>query len=692
MANTIHKFENFANARRHFRENGITDDAEKYAWIKKEYTTVQLSMEQLREYFGGLFPGQDITVPDDQVERRAAVSEQVRHEFILMGVEHSTIPQHDTIKRQLSVLFRPEVDEASRTHNATLAKAVDEKDYATIAKLMEEFLQNLPSYDAEEVLNLPDEEVGSAFHALYNVYAIAQEAAALLSASEPELRSAFQNYSETTKERLAQLEKDSGIFAQLKLRCDNIADPHYAYIDREKLMADSSKINALVSNPLHVPSRTLFNYAINLNMGAQIIEINLGRNLQRLLENDGFDLSNTKIRDSFNRDYNDNHKNCRDVLRSGDSLYCTCDNQLRVFALEEGKLVEVNPAAALEKTTQRSEAALKNADRILNGSLADPFWMITGSSQYRAMKQDMANYQKLQNSKGGQDPEKIAASLEKMETSALAYLKHKNVDIEKFSTFEHFKARQQRLHSAPNSNSNTKPLSQRELARIEAAYSMLEVARNTASTNALRQELSQMPALADQQVAGDGTQQLVAPNRAARVSQMNQKIQHSSLLAEPVAPAGDNHAAENLRQQIQNSLFAPENGLLNKKFFTAQDRQQAETTLAQAVVLNVIRAGRKSLGNSPVPAEEIYQENPQAMLQEIKQSETFRNLVDKYISPDGLRRFLAGQSYAAVSKDFMASAAKQNEAEPQLQQAHQPDAQREMEEPIAVSQGKAPTV
>lgn len=689
MANTIHKFENFANARRHFRENGITDDAEKYAWIKKEYTTVQLSMEQLREYFGGLFPGQDITVPDDQVERRAAVSEQVRHEFILMGVEHSTIPQHDTIKRQLSVLFRPEVDDAARAHNATLAKAVDEKDYATIAKLMEEFLQNLPSYDAEEVLNLPDEEVGSAFHALYDVYAIAQEAAALLSASEPELRSAFQHYSESTKERLAQLEKDSGIFAQLKLRCDNIADPHYAYIDREKLMADSSKINALVSNPLQVPSRTLFNYAINLNMGAQIIEINLGRNLQRLLENNGFDLSNTKIRDSFNRDYNDNHKNCRDVLRSGDSLYCTCGDQLRVFTLEEGKLVEINPAAAVEKTAKRAEAAVKNADRILNGSLADPFWMITGSSQYRAMKQDMANYQKLQNSKGGQDSEKIAASLEKMETSALAYLKHKNVDIEKFTTFEHFKARQQRLHSAPNNT--TKPLSQRELARIEAAYSMLEVARSTAKTNDLCQELRQMPALADQQVAGDGAQPLVSPNRAARISQMNQKIQHSSLLAEPMTAAGNNHAAEDLRQQIHNSLFAPENGLLNKKFFTAQDRQQAETTLAQAVVLNVIRAGRKSMGNSPVPAEEIYQANPQAMLQEIKQSETFRDLVDKYISPDGLRRFLAGQNYAAVSKDFMASAAKQSEAEPQLQQAHQPDAQREMEEPIAAAQGKAHT-
>ena len=72
MANTIHKFENFANGRRHFRKNNITNDAEKFAWIKSEYTSVELSTEQLREYLNRHFPGQGIAVPDDQVERRAA--------------------------------------------------------------------------------------------------------------------------------------------------------------------------------------------------------------------------------------------------------------------------------------------------------------------------------------------------------------------------------------------------------------------------------------------------------------------------------------------------------------------------------------------------------------------------------------------------------------------------------------------
>ena len=105
-------------------------------------------------------------------------------------------------------------------------------------------------------------------------------------------------------------------------------------------------------------------------------------------------------------------------------------------------------------------------------------------------------------------------------------------------------------------------------------------------------------------------------------------------------------------------------------------------------MLNVIRAGRKSLGNSPVPAEEIYQANPQAMLQEIKQSETFRDLVDKYISPDGMRQFLLNQNYIGVSKDFMASAAKlgQDEAVPQTQLEHQLGNQRTQNEPIAQPQ------
>ena len=136
MPNTIDKFENFKNAHRHFRQNKITDDAEKYAWFQKEYATVQLSMEALRAYFQNLIPGQDITVADDQVEHRAAVSEQARHEYILIGVEHSTIPLHESVSRHLSMLFRPEVDEASRNYNAKFAQAIDNKDVATIAGLM----------------------------------------------------------------------------------------------------------------------------------------------------------------------------------------------------------------------------------------------------------------------------------------------------------------------------------------------------------------------------------------------------------------------------------------------------------------------------------------------------------------------------------------------------------------------------
>ena len=413
MANTIHKFENFANGRRHFRKNNITNDAEKFAWIKSEYTSVELSTEQLREYLNRHFPGQGIAVPDDQVERRAALSEQVRDEYIQMGIEHSTIPLHDSIQRQLSVLFRPEVDEASRIHNEKLSKAVDTKDYSTIAKMMDEFVENLPSYDVEELIHLPDEEVVRMFRPLYTAYALAQEAKALLSGGDVELEKVRPHYSKATMERLAQIEKDAGIFAELKLRCDCIADPHYAYIDHNKLLANQSKLLEMVMNPLEVPSRTLFNYAVNLNSGAQVVEINLGRNIQRLLENAGFDLNNTKIRDSFNRDYKNNHKDCRAVLQGGDTLYCTCGDRLKVFALEEGKLVEANPAAALEKTVQRSEAALKNANKILTGSTADPFWLLTGSSQYRSMKKDMADYLKLKNSKHSQDPEKVSESIKK---------------------------------------------------------------------------------------------------------------------------------------------------------------------------------------------------------------------------------------------------------------------------------------
>lgn len=686
MPNTIDKFENFKNAHRHFRQNKITDDAEKYAWFQKEYATVQLSMEALRAYFQNLIPGQDITVADDQVERRAAVSEQARHEYILIGVEHSTIPLHESVSRHLSMLFRPEVDEASRNYNAKFAQAIDNKDVATIAGLMDEFVQNLPSYDIEEIAELSDEEVVGMFHSLYSVYAITQEAAALLDSADAVLQGAREHYSEATKQRLAQLEKDSGIFALLKLRCDSIADPHYAYIHQEKLMASQDALMPLVLNPLNAPSITLYNYALNLNMGARMIDINLGRNVQRLLESDRFDLNNTKIRDSFNRDYSNHIKDCKQALQSGDILYCTSGNRLKTFALEDGKLVAADPAAALDKAAQRSHAAQKKAGDILTGSLADPLWLLTGSSQYRAMKKELANYQKLRKGKDGQDHAKVSASLEKVKAAALEYLRYKKIDVGEMGSFEHFKTRH--LRQVQRSNGTTRPLSKRELARIEAAYSMLEFSSNAAGMENLRNELSQMPALNAQQMSNDAANaRNIEPSRVVRVSQLNQQIQQSTFLSEPVA-TGDSHTAENLRQEINDVLFNRETGLLNKKFFTPQDRQQVETTLAKAVVLSAIRAGRKSMDNAPVPMEEAYQKNSEATILEVKQNDNFRNLVGAYISPDGLRRFLAEQHYIGVSKDILSNAARQAGDDQQMQQQRQAELQQEKEHISEVSQSR----
>jgi Leucine-rich repeat (LRR) protein len=162
-----------------------------------------------------------------------------------------------------------------------------------------------------------------------------------------------------------------------------------------------------------------------------------------------------------------------------------------------------------------------------------------------------------------------------------------------------------------------------------------------------------------------------------RVSQLNQQIQQSAFLSEPVA-TGDSHTAENLRQEINDVLFNRETGLLNKKFFTPQDRQQVETTLAKAVVLSAIRAGRKSMDNAPVPMEEAYQKNSEATILEVKQNDNFRNLVGSYISPDGLRRFLVEQQYIGVTKDILSNAAKQAGNDQPMQQ-RQPEIQQKRE-------------
>jgi hypothetical protein len=210
---------------------------------------------------------------------------------------------------------------------------------------------------------------------------------------------------------------------------------------------------------------------------------------------------------------------------------------------------------------------------------------------------------------------------------------------------------------------------------------MLEFSSNAAGMEGLRNELSQMPALNAQQMSNNGAE----PNRITRVSQLNQQLRPSAFLSEPVA-TDDNHTAENLRQEINDVLFNRETGLLNKKFFTPQDRQQAETTLAKAVVLSAIRAGRKSMDNAPVPMEEAYQKSPEATLLEVKQNDSFRNLVGAYISPDGLRRFLAEQQYIGVSKDILSNAAKQAGNDQPMQQQRQAELQQERENQMEAAQ------
>jgi hypothetical protein len=217
---------------------------------------------------------------------------------------------------------------------------------------------------------------------------------------------------------------------------------------------------------------------------------------------------------------------------------------------------------------------------------------------------------------------------------------------------------------------------------------MLEFSSNAAGTENLRNELSQLPAMDAQQMSNDAANaRNIEPSRVVRVNQLNQQIQQSTFFSEPVA-TGDSQIAENLRQEINDVLFNRETGLLNKKFFTPQDRQQVETTLAKAVVLSAIRAGRKSMDNAPVPMEEAYQKNSEATILEVKQNDNFRNLVGSYISPDGLRRFLAEQHYIGVSKDILSNAAKQAGNDQQLQQQRQPEIQQENERISEVSQSR----
>lgn len=626
-----------------------------YNYLKNNFIEMEEIPEQIWAMFAEMFPDKDFAIRNEQeIQHRQALSADMREAYLQLGVNRNLVKTPPRTDRKYLYLFRDEVDQASIDFNKNLYEAFVKKDWDTVHRAYSDYIENLPSYDPEQLMNISDEELREFFMPLVSLHTAVQE-------SENAIKEGlFDHLSEAAQKRVLEFKKDMDLFSLLKLRCDVMANPHFAYVDTAALYSDPKNLGPLANC---IPESTATAQTLTSLQSLVMFGHNgLPRQFDIFLQSQGIDTNNVVFRDDKGVQHGLVQQGfdpgCKNILMNGEPVVCTIGDQTKLFTYREGKFVELDAAVAMADSVAETAKIAGTSDERLNNSTADPFWMITSSSEYRRMQSALAIYQKL--TKDGidaADPEALNENLKQMEQAALDYFKRKKVELAEFGDYNRFRG----------SHPLAKKMSKRERARMEAAYTVLNQARETMSTLSLRDELRRQPGVMQNEEMFNQVNDVAPLTFNEKVAQANRKVADSKFLNDPVGSAEGNRTAENLRNTIKESLLNPEKGLLNKKFFTKQDRQAVSDLMAQAVVLDIIRSGDK-LDQPAVDMENAYQNQPNVLLAEVKQSEAFRNALGLAITPNGLRDYFNNQGYIAVTKSFLEATMKHNaEADKKLE-------------------------
>ena len=620
-------------------------------FLRSSLPVPQETPEDLRAVFDKMFPGQNLIISDPAtIEMRRQNHLNTFNTYVRLAAEYGVVRRNPGHPRYLGTLYKFETDQGAIDYNNHLREAFDKNDFKEVGRLYAEHILNLPSVDPGTIANLSPEEAPGMLRELYPLYvAVAESVRFLKDKDEPSV-SIKAGMSEESLARLKELSKLDSLFTSLKTRCDEMFTPYHVYLDTSKIAYTQANYMALSSPPQGL-SWDLTQHLEKMGSNILFVANGFGDDTKRLLEDAGVDAENAVAWDFCGNSYRVSDKrgyDCGEVYRRGEPVFCTVGNQLKAFKADGETIVEVQPEKALEncfKTTLTT--VIKETDDLMNGSVAAPIWMFTGSSQYRGMQKAYAAYQKLV---GGEptaeklkDP-KAKNALDALESAAKAYFELKGVNLNDFPDYNTFTWRSPLAEN----------MSERELARMMSAYQVLNTYNLTAGAVKTHEDLSKYPAYKEPLP--------VQRPHGELVREGNAKILQSGFLNERVKPAGNSsvNVGETLRQEIKIALIDPTNGLLNKKFFTTQDRQAAEDVLAKAVILSMISSGRKAA--TPSAIEVSYEKNAAGTMDQIKKSEAFQNEKGKFISPDGLRNFLANNRQAEVNKSLSRSAVKQQAA------------------------------
>lgn len=414
-------------------------------------------------------------------EARSKLSADAWNQMIAQVSERAQIKR----PKGTSIFIENLLKADSPEHNQSVRQAVEKEDFSAQAKLLGDYLKDLPKYDADEMLGLSDKDLVKNFPQMYALYSAAQGAVELLGSRQAGIRD---HLSDESREQLKKLAADMLVFSAVMARYEMICNPSYENVDVTKA--------AGVKNAVFMAKAAVEGYKATKNAGAgfftqvenlaQRNEQLFNRDILRGLVNDGFELSSLKIVDLKQKEYSLNSPQGLQIKSAFDQqrLLVIRDGAGNIKALrpENGKFVETNARHLVDNTLHAvMNERLNELSELATGRQADPIWMLTGSPEYRELKAALSAY--MQFAKGCSHPPKneelggLDKSLTALREASVKYLKHKDPDIPEDMTFERY---MQLKGDGLNS---------REVARLKAAFTARDLSDDTHSIVALSQEL-----------------------------------------------------------------------------------------------------------------------------------------------------------------------------------------------------------
>lgn len=428
------------------------------------------------------FHGDYVIKDDGEREARSKLSADAWDQMIALVSKRAQIkPPTGT-----SIFIENLLKADSPEHNQSVLQAVENEDFSAQAKLLGDYLKDLPAYDADEMLGLSDEELVRNFPQMYALYSAAQGAVELLDSRQAGIR---EHLSDESREQLKKLAADMLVFSAVMARYEMICNPRYENVNVVQLAGAenaASKARTVAYPDKGTTNRATVGFFTQVENLAQRNELLFNRDILRGLVNDGFELSSLKIVDLKQKEYSLNSpqglqiKSAHDqqrplVIRDG-------AGNIKALRPENGKFVETNARHLVDNTLHAvMNERLNGLAELATGRQADPIWMLTGSPEYRELKAALAAH--AQFAKGCSHPPKateldeLDKSLNALREASIKYLKHKDPDISDDMTFERY------MQLKGNG------LNSREAARLKAAFTARDLSDDTRSILSLSHEL-----------------------------------------------------------------------------------------------------------------------------------------------------------------------------------------------------------